>query len=405
MEIYPKVKIVHGRRFSSVDSSLSPVEIEIYYQRKRKWISTGIKARKENWNNTKMIVGRADAFDANMVIENLYNTVTTFIRKLVIDKKPFTWSALNLLIENRDNEQSFIKFVKDLVVSRKDITDSTRRNHKKFSVALEEFGLILEFKDINSKNIQLYDRWLHKRKDYKQSTIASYHKYMKVYINEALRLELISRNPYESIKIDQGKPGVRKYLNPEELASIESCNIPSKSIAKVKDMFIFQCYTGLAYSDLKKFDFHLVEQRGQRYILHDVRKKTEQDYYIVLLPPAMEILRKYDYVLPIMSNEQYNMRLKVVAEYAGINKNLTSHMGRHTFATLSLNSGIKIEVLAQMMGHTDIRTTQIYAKMINCTVEEAYGVLEANENVKSLIGYLNEVFEAILLIIGSSVDV
>lgn len=399
METYPKVKIVYGRRFSSSDSSLSPVELEVYYKRKRKWISTGVKAKKENWNDTKMIIGRADAFDANMIIENLYNTVTTFIRKLVIDKKPFTWSALNLLIENRGNEQSFVKFVKDLVTSRKDIKESTRRNHKKFAVALEDFGIISDFKDVNSKNIQLYDKWLHKRKNYTQSTVASYHKYMKVYINEALRLELISRNPYDSIKIDQGKPGVRKYLNPEELASLESCNIPSKSISKVRDMFIFQCYTGLAYSDLRKFDFHLVEQRGQRYILHDVRKKTEQDYYIVLLSPAMEILRKYDYILPIMSNEQYNMRLKLVAEYAGINKNLTSHMGRHTFATLSLNSGIKIEVLAQMMGHSDIRTTQIYAKMINCTVEEAYGVLETNENVKSLIGYLNTILDVVLTIL------
>ncbi len=250
METYPKVKIVYGRRFSSSDSSLSPVELEVYYKRKRKWISTGVKAKKENWNDTKMIIGRADAFDANMIIENLYNTVTTFIRKLVIDKKPFTWSALNLLIENRGNEQSFVKFVKDLVTSRKDIKESTRRNHKKFAVALEDFGIISDFKDVNSKNIQLYDKWLHKRKNYTQSTVASYHKYMKVYINEALRLELISRNPYDSIKIDQGKPGVRKYLNPEELASLESCNIPSKSISKVRDMFIFQCYTGLACSDL-----------------------------------------------------------------------------------------------------------------------------------------------------------
>ena len=167
-------------------------------------------------------------------------------------------------------------------------------------------------------------------------------------------------------------------------------------------MFLFQCYTGLAYSDMRKFDFRDVQQRGKRLVLHDVRKKTGEDFYIVLLPPAIEILNKYDFRLPLMSNEQYNMRLKLVAESAGIEKNLTSHMGRHTFATLSLNSGIKIEVLAQMMGHADIRTTQIYAKMINCTVEEAYSVLETNEQVKSLVNIINETLEALLMLLKTA---
>lgn len=369
---------------------MSPVEIEVYYNRKRKWISTGVKAKKKNWDNKKMIIGRADAFDANMIIEKLYNDIANFIRRLVIDQKPFSWSALNNLIENRDSENSFLTFVEKLVTTRKDIKESTRKNHKKLIVALKEFGKIAGFKDINSKNIQLYDRWLHNRKDYTQSTVASYHKFMKIYINEALRLELITRNPYDSIKIDKGKPGERKYLTPEELTKVETCKISNPSLNKVRDTFIFQCYTGLAYSDLKKFDFHLVEQRGDRYILHDKRKKTGEDFYIVLLPTALKILKKYDYSLPVMCNQQYNMRLKLVSEYAGITKGLTSHMGRHTFATMSLNAGIKIEVLAQMMGHADIHTTQLYAKLINSTVEEAYGVLETNEMVRSMINVLND---------------
>ena len=197
-------------------------------------------------------------------------------------------------------------------------------------------------------------------------------------------------------RVDQGKPRKRRFLSPEELVRIETCKVATPSLEKVRDMFMFQCYTGLAYSDLRKFDFRLVQQRGNRYILHDVRKKTNEDFYIVLLPPAMEILGKYEYKLPLMTNEQYNMRLKLIAESAGLDKNLTSHMGRHTFATMSLNSGIKIEVLAQMMGHADIRTTQIYAKMINCTVEEAYSVLETNEYVKVMISRLNELLGVII---------
>lgn len=395
MESYPTIRVVCGRRCSSVDNSISPVELEIYYKRKRKWISTGIKAKKENWYETKWIIGRSDAFDANMVINNLYSQVSTFIQKLMIEKKAFSWSSLNLILENRGNSKSFLFFVKNRVQERKDIKESTRRNHKKFAVALAEFGRIVSFEDINIANIKQYDKWLRGRKSYTQSTIASYHKYLKIYINEAVRLDLIDKNPYGSLKIDNGKPGVRKYLTMDELSRVQNCRISNQSIDKVRDMFIFQCYTGLAYSDLKRFDFHSVEKKGNRYILHDIRRKTEEDYYIVLLPPALDILKRYNYSLPIMSLEQYNMRLKLVAEYAGIQKNLTSHMGRHTFATISLNSGIKIEVLAQMLGHADIRTTQIYAKMVNSTVEEAYGVLETNELAKKTIDYLNEVLEVL----------
>ena len=399
METYPTVKVVWGRRYSSVDSSLSPIEIEVYYKRKRKWISTGVKAKRENWNDAKWVVGRADAFDANMTIENLQTQILSFIRKMMIDKKPFTWSSLNLLLENRGIDSSFLSFVQNRVETRNDIQETTRRNHKKFAVALAEFGKITSFNDLNLANIQHYDRWLRGRKNYTQSTIASYHKYMKLYINDALRFELTDNNPYKSFKIDNGKPGIRKYLTMEELVKVQVCTIPNVSLDKVRDMFIFQCYTGLAYSDLKKFDFRKVEKRADKYILHDIRKKTNEDFYIVILPTALDILKKYDFSLPVMSNEQYNMRLKLVAEYAGLRKNLTSHMGRHTFATLSLNSGIKIEVLAQMMGHADIRTTQIYAKMINCTVEEAYTVLEANEQTKMMINQLNSLLTFLITLL------
>ena len=98
------------------------------------------------------------------------------------------------------------------------------------------------------------------------------------------------------------------------------------------------------------------------------------------MAPAVDILRKYDFKLPMMSNAQYNLRLKVLADYAGIDKVLTSHMGRHTFAVLCLNNGVGIETLAKMMGHTDIKTTQIYAKVLDEQVEQAFDDLEARLN-------------------------
>jgi len=96
-----------------------------------------------------------------------------------------------------------------------------------------------------------------------------------------------------------------------------------------------------------------------------------------ILKPAMEILRKYDFKLPIISNYQYNLRLKVVQEIARIKQSLHSHMARHSFAVMALNMGVSIENLAKMMGHTDIKTTQIYAKVLNKSVQEEFEKMDS----------------------------
>lgn len=130
-------------------------------------------------------------------------------------------------------------------------------------------------------------------------------------------------------------------------------------------------------ADLAKFNFKRdVQKRGNKYVILDIRLKTEENYFIVLLSPAMEILKKYDYVLPIISNQQYNLRLKIVADYAGLDRNLTVHMSRHTFATMCLNNGVKMENVSKMLGHTNVRTTQQYAKVLNAEVEKDFEMLE-----------------------------
>ena len=140
---------------------------------------------------------------------------------------------------------------------------------------------------------------------------------------------------------------------------------------------MFQCYTGFSYSDFAKFDFERdVENRNGKYIIADRRKKTNEDYYIVLLSPAMKILKKYNFKLPVISNQQYNIMLKVAAQYAKINKRITTHVARHTFAVFALNNGVSMEVVAKMLGHSNIKTTQIYAKVLNREVEKGFDLLE-----------------------------
>ena len=158
----------------------------------------------------------------------------------------------------------------------------------------------------------------------------------------------------------------------DRIIYLKDARIDSETICRGRDLFIFQAYTGISYADLAKFNFKRdVQKRGNKYVILDIRLKTEENYFIVLLSPAMEILKKYDYVLPIISNQQYNLRLKIVADYAGLDRNLTVHLARHTYATLQLSNGTDIFTVSKMLGHTNVRTTQRYTKVVDEKKENA----------------------------------
>ena len=127
--------------------------------------------------------------------------------------------------------------------------------------SLKRFNQIVYFTDLTKGNIQAYDRWPHGHQ-YVQSTIHSYHKFLKIYINDAIQSEIIGSNPYDGIKIERGKSGVRRYLTPEEVQKIETAEIKNERAIKARDLFLFQCYTGFAYAELAKFDFTKVVERN-----------------------------------------------------------------------------------------------------------------------------------------------
>ena len=185
--------------------------------------------------------------------------------------------------------------------------ESTRKQHRTLLKSLEDFGRINYIDDLTKQNIILYDDFLHNQ-GISQPTVYNYHKRNKRYIHEAMKFELISDDPYNGLTFERGKFDKRKYLTEQELYKMETCEINSQPIDRVRDLFLFQCYTGFSYSDFAKFDFERdVENRNGKYIIADRRKKTNEDYYIVLLSPAMKILKKYNFKLPVISNQQYNI--------------------------------------------------------------------------------------------------
>lgn len=197
-------------------------------------------------------------------------------------------------------------------------------------------------------------------------------------------------DPYVNYKPKQ-KTVHRDVLNTEELERLMAKDFSIERLRTVRDLFVFCCYTGLAYVDVHKLKrSELVKGVDGSLWIHTHRQKTDTASRIPLLPIALDIIKTYqehpqcvvnDTVLPVMSNQKMNAYLKEIADLCEINKPLTFHIARHTFATtITLNNGVPIESVAKMMGHTSIKTTQIYAKVLDHKISEDMRLLRNKLN-------------------------
>jgi len=198
---------------------------------------------------------------------------------------------------------------------------------------------------------------------------------IKKIINYAVRLGYLRSSLMTTYVLRINPP--KKYpLSIEEINALASLNLQRKTLVEVRDIFVFQCYTGLSYSDIKGLKHKHIHKEGNDDIwIKMERQKTEISFSVPLLQPALVLLKKYtdlgefDFVFPVLSNQKMNENLKVLQEIAGISKNLTTHLARHTFATtITLNNDVPIETVSRMLGHTSIKTTQLYAKVLDVKI-------------------------------------
>lgn len=196
---------------------------------------------------------------------------------------------------------------------------------------------------------------------------------VKKIVNYAIKLGYINSNPIASYSL-QFKPARKIPLSMEEIDRLVKLNLERKTLSQVRDIFIFQCYTGLSYSDIKRLRSSDIEKDGKGVLwIKMERQKTEIEFSVPLLKPATKLVESYlktnegdFYLFPVLSNQKMNDNLKVIQEIAGLSKNLTTHIGRHTFATtVTLNNDVPIETVSKMLGHTNLRTTQLYAKVLD----------------------------------------
>ena len=211
--------------------------------------------------------------------------------------------------------------------------------------------------------------------------------------NMAIRMEWLEKTPFKNYRLRFIK-NERDFLTERELDLLEETNFMTLGLKRVKDIFLFSCYTGLSYIDIKDLrpDQILIGVDGNRWI-HTKRAKTNEPLKIPLLPRAREILDKYEEeskhtgkLLPVYSNQKTNKYLKEIARASRIHKNITFHVARHTFATtITLSNGVPIETVSKLLGHTKLSTTQIYARVLQKKVgEDMQNLMNLFETKKKL---------------------
>lgn len=368
------VRAVFDRKKKSSATTTGKVEIEIIFSRtQRKTISTGIDLYLNQWESG-CVVRHANSKQLNKQISDLIKKYNNIIRQLIRDGRDVTYESFSSAIDNKSCKYGldFIDFCYT-VMDKRHLRPSTIKAHKCTLETLRNSGIIKTFDDLTPANIKRFDTWLHDQDpDREQPTIYNYHKRLKPYINEAVALGIIEESPYLRFKAERGKHKPKEALNEEELMLLRNLQLTNDSLNKAKDLFIFCCYTGLSHADMNAFDFghDVVTVNGKNYI-DKQRVKTGTKYYTPILPPAMEVLEKYHYSLPFFTQQAYNRLLKCLGEMIGTKKNLSSHIARYTFATtVLLAHEVPIESVSKMMGHTRIQITQVYAKILNSSIEK-----------------------------------
>ena len=371
----PHIAIIYDRYNKASKEHKGVLEIRITHNRKQKYISTGIKLLPKEWREkTEEVVNTPDAAILNKLLNNKLSSIKEILYTMVQEGN----IDINDIPRKLDNQMTAINFI-DFCIKRANVrkykkAKDSQERYDRFIRLFLEYGKIKDFDDITEENIIAYDKYLASKKLQINSKWNNYHRFLNSFIIDAINEGLLHRNPYKWLNIETGKSsnGYKRCLTPEEFRRIKDTQMPTKSIERVKDLFIFQTYMCLSYSDLRDFDSNEIIEISGMKVYTGKRNKTHKDFTIPILPGAMAILNKYNGVLPIISNVKYNEYLKIVAQTAGIDKPVSTHWARHTGATLLLNEGVDIRIIAKICGHSSTRITeQVYAKLLDESVIKA----------------------------------
>ncbi|WP_439182539.1 site-specific integrase [Carboxylicivirga taeanensis] len=363
-------------------------------------LKTNVKTK--HWSKAKERVTSttAEARKTNLYLESVRSELTTIYRNLLLNKKLLSAHSIKQLFFGYSEEDITLQYLIDYhAESQKDIlTWGTLKNYLTTARYLKSFlqkrkkreDILL--KELNYRFITEFEAFLraHQPTDHQRplnnNGIMKHMERFRKMINLAVKLDWLEKNPFDNYRLTFKKVE-RAFLTAQELQRIEEKHFSINRIQFSKDLFVFACYTGLAYIDVHNLTRNnLVVGIDGALWIYTKRQKTDIPVHIPLLPAARAILDKYkdnpkainqNKLFPSISNQRLNTYLKEIADLCEIKKNLSFHIARHTFATtITLSNGVPIETVSKILGHTKLSTTQVYAKVIESKISEDMLVLK-----------------------------
>lgn len=389
-----QINILFHVRKDKKTNNLFPIYLRVTINGKRFEYSTQRYIELEKWSPG---LGKAkgkseEAKKVNDYLEVLSHKVFVYQKELTLEGKPINietfknkWLGINddqktileIFQQHNDKVQKLIG--KDFSEGTMDIFIRTLEHTRKF-IQWKYNSNDLDINKLDYDFISDYEFWLKSVRNCSHNTTMKYLANFKKIVLICVKNGWLKRDPFFGYKMAK-KTVTKEFLSKRELQLIAEKKFEIRRLEQVRDIFLFCCYTGLAYADIHKLKRSEIRLGidGKKWIFTS-RKKTDTLSRIPLLPVSLDILEKYahhadcistDRLLPVLSNQKMNSYLKEIADLCGIQKQLTFHVARHTFATtVTLNNGVPIETVSKMLGHTNLRTTQHYAKLLDIKISE-----------------------------------
>ena len=369
---------------------LSPIEVSITTNRKRIYFSTSKHVPAADWNKEKQAV-KGKSEEAQLIngyliqlrnkiyqkeielLQKGYLITAELLKEAITDKVEALNEKTLLDVLNEHNTERKAMVGKTVAPATYWVFEYTGRLFKEF-IQKKYKRKDLYLREINLGFIQGFHAYLLGEKKMGQNSCTKHLKFLKKLLNLAVANSYISYNPVNAYKVER-EPVEIDFLDEEELRKIINFDTPLPRLERAKDMFLFGCFTGLSYIDIKTLaPEHFEKDSAGRIWIKKRRIKTGVLSRIPLLPIAKLILDKYkggEKLLPIQDPADINKYLKDIAILCGINKRICFHTSRHTFAsTITLANNISLEVVSKMLGHTNTRMTAHYAKLIDKCIGE-----------------------------------
>ena len=361
--------LVFNRKKRLNKRGMALVQVEAYLNRKKMYFSTKIYLKPEQWDAKRKMVKNHP--NANVLNRMLYENIAAIEQTELGLWQQGKSISLDLLKNSIDkplsNGRSFLTFFKE-EIANSSLKESTRQNHLSTLELLQEFKKEVLFTDLTFEFVSSFDNYL-QSKGYHLNTIAKHMKHLKRYINVAINKEYmdIQKYAFRKYKI-KSIEGSHTHLAPEELHKFENLQLTGRytRLQKTKDAFLFCCYAGLRYSDFTNLtSANIVEFHQETWIIY-------KSVNLLFEGKGIQILQRYkddfNSFFKLKDNSNINKELNILAGLAKIDKRVSFHTARHTNATLLLYNGANITTVQKLLGHKSVKTTQVYANIMDITV-------------------------------------